>query len=229
MRRLLTHILLSTLFVVAVASAAVRAQSTPQKSDPPPPAETPFNKSRVEGDTFSNDFFGISFNVPKGWTVFGVAENKAIMDAGRQIVEEGASEKKKAGIAAGMSRTGFLINAAKHPPGTADASFNALLLCMAERIPTAVIKTGADYVSSMQRIFEGTQAKMEFTGPVRTKTVGVVAFTVADVKTTTGRGAAAQRYYVMISKGYALAIVYTYFDDADLKTFDEVIASIKFK
>ena len=215
---------------MAIAGVAARAQETPRKSDPPPPpAETPFDKNRVEGGALSNDFFGISFDVPKGWTVLGVAENKAAMEAGRQIVEEGASEKKKAGIEASINRVGVLLNAAKNPPGAPNQSFNALLLCMAERIPTAVIKTGPDYFSAMQRIFVGTAAKMELTSPLRAQRVGGVAFTVADVQSTIGAGVAAQRYYITLSKGYALVIVYTYFDDADLKTLDEVISSIKFK
>jgi hypothetical protein len=103
------------------------------------------------------------------------------------------------------------------------------MLCLAERVPTAVIKTGADYVALMRRTLEGTAAKAEMTGPTRTERLGGVAFTVVDMKLSAGPAVTAQRYYVTIMKGHALVLAYTYLDEADLKTFDEVVRSVKFK
>ena len=238
MRRILTQTLLSILFVVAAAEVA-RAQSTQQKTDPPPPAPKvvlgnpagsgTVDLGRIVDGTYSNDFFGFSFTVPKDWTVLGAADNKKILDKGKEIVEEGTSERKKEGLDASLTRTNFLFTASKYPQGTTGPGFNALMMCIAERVPTAVVKNGADYITLMQRAFEGTAAKLELTGPMRTVNVGGVPFTVADVKLTAGPVVTVQKYYVRITKGYALAWAYTYFDESDLKTLDEMIASVKFK
>lgn len=232
MRRLLTHTLLAAL-LVASAFAHARAQSTQQRADPPPPPRDPtveqsFDTGRVEGETYTNDFFGFSMTLPKGWAVMGAAENKRILDTGKEIVEEGASDKKKEGLEASLVRTHFLVTASKYPAGTTGPGFNALLICIAERVPTAIVKTGADYISVMQRTFEGTAAKLEV-GPLRTQNVGGAAFTVADVKMTAGPAITAQRYYIRITKGYALAMAYTYYDEADLKTLDDLLGTVKFK
>jgi hypothetical protein len=237
MNRDLTQTLLATLLVASAAFAA-RAQSTRQKSDPPPrpyavieepKVEQPFDLGKLEGGAYSNDFFGFSMTLPKGWAVLGPEENKKILETGKELIEEGASERKKQGFEAAAKRTYFLVTASKYPTGTAGPGFNALLMCLAERIPTAIIKTGADYVSVMQRSFEGTSAKLELAGPMRTQKVGGADFTVADLKMTAGPVVTAQRYYVRISKGHALTLAYTYFDDADLKTFDELLGTVKFK
>lgn len=231
MKRLLTQTLLSILFVTAAAGGVVRAQ-TSQRPDPPPPASdaTPFGQSKVEEGNYSNAYFGLSLTLPKGWLVLNADDNKKIMDTGKELAEEGASDQRKAMLDASLKRTGFLVNAAKYQPGTTrSAEFNALFMCLAERVPTAVIKTGADYLVQMQRAMQGSSAKIELTGPPRTVQVGGVAFTVADAKTTAGPVISAQRYYVTVKKGYALVMAYTYYDEADLKTFDELLTSVKFK
>lgn len=236
MTRAITRTLLATLFVASMTFAA-RAQSAQQKDEPPPPrpvappapaGATP-DPGRVEGGTYSNDFFGFSMTLPKGWVVLDADDNKKIMDAGKGLVEEGASELKKKGVEAAIVRTHFLVTASKFPAGTPGPGFNAFLICIAERIPTAVIKTEAEYVSAMQRPFDGTSTKMELSSPLRTQKVGGADFTVADMKMTVGPVVTAQRYYVRITKGYALVAAYTYFDDADLKTFEEMMGSVKFK
>ncbi|HVF44182.1 MAG TPA: hypothetical protein VM936_14255 [Pyrinomonadaceae bacterium] len=237
MKRALTQTLLATLFVAAAACAA-RAQSAQQKSDPPPPPRatiqidpqvaSPLDTGKLEGGSYSNDFFGFSVTLPKGWVVLGPEENKQIMDAGKGLIEEGADERKKQGVEAAAARTYFLVTASKYPKGAAKPDFNAIFLCIAERIPTAVIKTGADYFSVMQRTLEGTAAKVEVS-PVRVQKVGGADFTVADIRTTIGPSVAMQRFYVRVANGHALLLTYTYFDDADLKAFDDMLGTVKFK
>lgn len=233
MKRAFTQTLLATLFVAAAACAA-RAQSTQQKSDPQPPPsaiiqlDTPLDTGKIEGGSYSNDFFGFSVTLPKGWVVLGADENRQIRDAGKGLMEEGASEKKKQGLEAAAARTYFLVTASKYPKGTAAADFNAVFMCIAERIPTALIKTGADYMAVMQRTMEGSAAKIEV-GPLRTQKIGGADFTVADVRMSAGSVVTAQRFYVRIAKGHALLMAYTYFDDADLKTLDELLGTVKFK
>lgn len=233
MKRTLTQTVLATL-LVASATFAARAQSARQRNDPPPPIpklEVPTmpDTGRIEGETYSNDFFGFSMTLPKGWAVLGADDKKRILDTGKEIIEEGANDRKKQGLEAALVRTQFLVTASKHQPGVVGPGFNALLICIAERVPTAIVKTGADYVTIMQRSFEGTAAKVELTSPLRTQKLGGADFTVADLKMTAGPVVTAQRYYVRITKGYALVMAYSYYDDADLKTFDEMLGTVKFK
>jgi len=233
MRRPLAQTLLAVLFFAAVTA---HAQSARQPDPPPrplvpadPKVEEPFDAGKVEGDAYSNDFFGFSMKLPKGWAVLGADDNRKIMDTGKAVVGEGASEQKRRAIETSLSRTHFLVSASKYPKGAAGEGFNALLICFAERVPTAVIKTGADYFHAMQYPLQGTSAKIELSRPLRTQRVGGADFTVADVTMTTGPAVAAQRYYIRITKGFALLMGYTYYDESDLKTLDDLIATVKFK
>jgi len=235
MRRLLTQTLLATLFVASMTSAA-RAQSTRQKSAPPPRATiqidpefaNPLDFGRIENGAYSNDFFGFSLMLREGWFVLGADDKKKIADKGRQVIEESAPQKKKAGLEASLARTSVLLSTSKYQPGTPRPEPNAMFVCVAERVRTDLIKTGADYLSQGQRSLSGT-ATLEFVGPVRTEKVGGVEFTVADLKLTVGSVVRTRRQYVRIMKGYALVFAYVYLDEADLKTFDELLGTVKFK
>lgn len=224
--------------VLSLAAAGTsRAQSESRKAAPPPPTvqievpstRIPVDQGRLVGGTYSNDFFGFSFTVKPGWVAVDAATRKSLMKEGQAIVQEGIDARKKAQIDAAMTRTSILINVMKYDVTTPRPEFNAALICLAERVPTAIIKTGEDYIKASLRAFHGTNAKMELTGPMRAAKIGGATFTVADVKLTAGARAVAQRYYVRLMKGYALGFVYAYADDEDLEAFDEMIKTVRFK
>jgi hypothetical protein len=233
MRLLLTT---TTLLSLLLLPTAARAQEGARKNAPPPSVSRDFSldalslEGTLQGDTYSNDFFGLSLNVPKGWVVQDEAMKNKFRETGKKMVEESvADSKKKAGLDAALRRTRILLSASKYEPGTVRESFNAIVICLAERVPTALVKTGADYVAIMRRSLDGTTSKMELTAPLRTVNIGGHAFTVANIKMTTGPAITVQRHYVTITKGYALLLAYTYIDEADLPAFDEIIKSVRFK
>ena len=235
MKLLLTTTLIASLSLAAAGDA--RAQTRRQRPRQPPqkemviiaPVQVPVDQGRLEGGRYSNDFFGLSFDIPKGWVAQDAAARQALMERGREIVGEGASAGTKTRLDSSISRTAFLLSASKYELGASGPDFNAQLSCIAERVPTAVVKTGVDYINLMMRTAQGTAAKLELTGPIRTERVGGVAFAMADAKLTTPMGTAAQKYYVTISKGYAVMLGFTYADEADAKVFDDIIRSVRFK
>lgn len=235
MKRVSVTTLLAVLLLAG--SAPSRAQTSGQQSELPlsspisdgPTGETAVDRGRIEGGTFTSDFFGLSFALPQGWVAQDAAARKAVIEEGKKIVNEGASARRKAGLEASLERTSLLISVSKYDPTTPRPAFNASLLCYAERAPSAIVKTGRDYIDAMLRGFTGTGAKMELLGPVRSERLGGVAFTAADIKVTAGPYVVMQKYYVTVMKGYALVFTYSYVDEADVKTFDELIKSVKFK
>lgn len=233
MRRVLTTTLLAALSLAAAdpASAQTRGAAKVQPTQRPAAAQgaAAVDLGTVEGDTYSNNYFGLSFSIPRGWFVQDMEMRKALVERGKEIVGEGATNRKMAELEASVARTVYLLNVSKYDPRAPGAGFNAQIACLAERVPTAVVKTGADYLTLMTRTAQGTGAKLELTGPIRTEKVGAVTFAAADAKLTVGPGAAAQKYYVAIIKNHALMFAYTYVDEADAKAFDDLIKTIKFK
>jgi hypothetical protein len=235
MKRILTTTLIAALSLSAAVTA--RAQTRRRKAPPPPPkemaviapAQVSIDSGRLEDDTYSNDFFGFSFSVKQGWVALDAATRKVVMEAGREVMQEGVAPKKKAQLDAAMGRTDILISVSKYDVNTPRPEFNAMMMCMAERVPTAVIKTGRDYVAAALRALNETAAKAELVGRARDVTLGGTPFTVADVKLTVGPRVIAQRYYVRLMKGYALAFSYTYLDEEDLGALDEMLKTVRFK
>ncbi|HLM56642.1 MAG TPA: hypothetical protein VK422_11055 [Pyrinomonadaceae bacterium] len=210
-----------------------------QRPDPPPRkvrvqaprelvVEAPIDLGRVEGRRYTNDSFRISLSAPEGWVVHDSQRSRAILEMGKDVVLGNADEKKKAAAEAGLARTAVLFSASKLPPGST-AGFNAGMVLVAERVPTVVVKTGADYVQMMQRVMQGSPVRMEVQGPLRVERVGGASFTAADIRLTTPAGVAAQKYYVRVADGYALCLIYSYVDEADLPAFKAILDSVAFK
>ncbi|HEX6185987.1 MAG TPA: hypothetical protein VFZ44_19010 [Pyrinomonadaceae bacterium] len=237
MKKLLTITALTVLLLAAAAPG--RAQTRRKRKAPPPPPPTiaviapvkqvPVDQGRFEGGVYSNDFFGLSFATPEGWFTQDAEAKKRIMDTGMEVVGEGATARKKAAMEAAMKRTHFLVSVSKYDPSAPGPDFNALLMCVAERVPSAVITTEAEYIRMSIRSLQGTSAQATMTGPVRTVKLGGTNFATADVKMTIGPMVAVQKYYVRLMKGHALAFVYTYVDDSDLKPLEDLLATVKFK
>lgn len=233
MKRLLTPTLFAALLLTAAADA--RAQTpeprTPQPRPPygPPGNRPPVDQGQLRDGVYTNDHFGFSFTVKPGWVAMDAAARKSVMEAGKTVIGEGATAKKKAELDAAMSRTAVLITVSKHEVNTPSPEFNAMLMCLAERVPTAIIKTGEDYLNASMRGFEGTAAKVEVVGRMRAESLGGVPFTVADMKLTAGPRIVMQRYHVRVVNGYVLAFVYSYVDEVDLQPADEMLKTVRFK
>ncbi|HEV2863987.1 MAG TPA: hypothetical protein VGX48_23525 [Pyrinomonadaceae bacterium] len=219
MNRLIKATLLSLIFLNAAAG---------QQPEPPPrplTVEKPFDLGRVEGRRYTNESFRISLSVPEGWVVQDQQQSRAMMEMGKDAILANADQKKKAAAEAGLARTAMLFSASKLPPGST-AGFNAGMALVVERVPTAVVKTGADYVQLMQRVVVGSPVRMEV-GAVRVERVGGADFTAADIRLTTPGGVAAQKYYVRVADGYALCLIYSYIDEADLPTLKAILNSVR--
>lgn len=233
MKKLLTPTLFAALLLATPVN--VPAQTPRRKTQPPPPKElvviapAPVDQGRLQGGVYTNDHFGFSFTVKPGWVAMDAAAKKSVVEAGKAVIGEGATEKKKAELDSAMSRTSVLITVSKYEVNTPTPDFNAMLMCLAERVPTAIIKTGEDYLRASMRAFEGTAARVELVGRMRAERLGGVPFTVADMKLTAGSRVIMQRYHVRIVNGYVLAFIYSYVDEVDLQPADEMLKTVRFK
>lgn len=231
MKKLLTP----TLFAALLLTTPARAQTPKPVMPPPPPpyglpvTKPPIDQGRLQDGVYTSDYFGFSFTVKPGWVAMDAATRKSVAAAGMAVVEEGATAKKKAQLEASMSRTSILITVSKFDVNTPTVEFNAMLMCLAERVPTAIIKTGDDYLRASLLGFEGTAMKAELVGRTRPEKLGGVAFTVADMKLTAGPRVIMQRYHVRVVNGHVMGFVYSYVDEEDLTHADEMLKTVRFK
>lgn len=217
MTKLLKATLLSLLLLDAAAG---------QRPGPTPSAAKPFDLGRVEGRRYTNDSFRISLSVPEGWVVQDQQQSRAMLEMGKDTIFGSADQKTKAAAEAGLARTAVLFSASKLPPGST-AGFNAGMALVVERVPTAVVKTGSQYFGMMIRLTAGSPVRMEVQGPLRVERIGGASFTAADIRVSTGTNVAEQKYYVRVADGYALCLIYSYVDEADLPALKSILDSVK--
>ncbi len=224
--------LLLTVVLTGASVTVAQSGSGSQVSQPPKPlspADRPFDLGKVEGSTYINEHFGISFTAPKGWTILEVGAMKEMHQNAKDLFSGEKNEKLKRTLEESVDRTTTLFSASKLPPGTTGA-FNAVLICAVEQIPTAIVKTPNDYYSLLLHSLKLSQeVSVEVVEPFQTKRIDATDFGSYTLKVTAKVGIVMQKHLVVIKGSYAFVILYNYTDESDTKAFDQVVSSIRAK
>lgn len=222
--------LAAVLFAASHARAQGPSAGSGRTQPPPRPALTGdqlFALGRLDGLTYTNEHFGVTLTAPKGWTVIGLAELKAMREGAKAMFAGEKDPKVRRQFEETVERTTALFSASKQPPGSA-GSFNATLVCAAERVPTAIVKTPRDYYTLMLNSMRVSQElDAEVLEAFETRRIGATDFGLFKLKLTTPRGVVIQKQLISIKPPYAFGIVLTYTEEADAAAFDEVLGSIR--
>jgi hypothetical protein len=205
-------------FVLVILLSLAACQSNTTQSHP--------DVGKISGGVYSNEFFKVQLNIPAGWSVNGEVAKERVLKAGRNILKP-EDEKTQQGLEESVKRTTQLLMVSRYPMGS--AAKNSSFSCVIEQLPPAAqVKTSRDYLAQMSRLFKSSTMPITVEGGSRTEKLGGVEFDVLDISFQLPSGKIPQRYYVVLAKGYSLAFIVTLFDEADRKTTDEILGSIKF-
>jgi hypothetical protein len=194
---------------------------------PAPSPEQLFDFGKVEGLTYANEYFGISFTAPEGWAVRDEKTMRAMQETARGLFKDEKNATIKRELEDSVNRTVPLFVASKSERGT-PSSFNATLACAAERIPTALIKTPRDYYDAMLHAMKLSQeVDAVVVEAFRIKRIGGADFGVFTLKLSSNAGIVMQKQLISIKSPYALGIVFAYTDESDAPAFEKVMSSIK--
>ncbi len=217
------------LLVVAGAAKQVSAQPGPGETKNPAPvpvvAVAPLDLGQLDGTNYVNNFFGLSLSVPREWVVQSAQQRGKIVDDSKKMVGS-VDEKKKAQVEDSIDRSTILLSLTKLPEGMPG---NAAFMLIAERIPSASMKTGADVLRSIALLGKGTNFGVEFLDEIRTVQIGTAEFAGVTIKGTSPYGEFKQKAYVTTKNGYAVQLFFTYLDDADIPTFATIMKSVMVK
>jgi hypothetical protein len=220
---------LSVTFVLALTPVG-GAQGV-RRGQPPPPKPLPsgdelFAAGTLDGLTYTNRHFGVTFTAPKGWTVIDPALMRKLRDESKSLFRNEKDPNIKRQLEEAVERTTPLFSASRLPAGT--GSFNAVLIFAAERVPTAVVKTPHDYYKLMlhsMNVSEGMKA--EVVEPFVTKRVGATVFGLYTLRLTSHMGVMLQRQFMALKGPHAYGLVLTYAEESDAAALDEVVRSFK--
>jgi hypothetical protein len=217
-----------TAAIVAPAQTGGGGRAAPPPK-PLPSSDRPVDLGKVEGTAYTNEHFGISIAAPEGWTVLDAATMKAIQENAKSIFRDEKNAAVKRGLEEAVNQTTPLFIASKFPPGTV-TSFNATLVCAAERIPTAVIKTPRDYYDTMLHSMKLSQGlDVQVVEAFKVKRIGATDFGTYTLKITSNVGIMMQKQLISIKSPYAFGVVFTYTEEVEVAAFDKIVSSIKTK
>lgn len=226
----------SLLVVVSMAGMLVSTSATfgqagkvDTKAPPPKPLPAPqkLDLGKIEGSTYSNEQLGFYFTAPATWTVLDENAMTASREYARKVFEDEKDPKIKANLEASVERTTTLFSASKLAVG-ATTGLNAVLICAAERIPTAVVTTPREYFNLMLQSLNRTDGvKVEVIEPFQVKRIGTTDFGSYTIKVTVNVGTYIQKQLMAVRASYAYGLIFSYVDNEDVIIFDEVVRTVK--
>ena len=87
--------LISTFVLTLLLLTVAAGQEATPRPPAPPEAGQP-DPGRLVGERYTNEFFGVSFSIPRGWFVQDSAARRVMLEMGRDAITANADQRKKA-------------------------------------------------------------------------------------------------------------------------------------
>lgn len=179
------------------------------------------------GNTYVNSFFGMSVEKPADWYSQSAEETIMLQQQGSKVLS-GDDKNMEAMIEAAMESSLPLFGFFENPPGT-PGTINTNVLSVAENIKMYPgIKKPCDYVNAVKEILDKGQLNYQFDSDCQTTRVGGKASGYMDVSLSVANFDVSQRYYAIISDGYAISLIQTYADEQGARNVAHIMDSIHF-
>ncbi len=177
---------------------------------------------------YTNSFFGLKVNIPKGWAVQSSEYNEKLKQQGKESFH--AEGNKEKAIDQSMNKSAVLLNTSRHEMGS-PVDYNANFLALIENIELSPgIKKGSDYLFHAKKLMlEHSKLAYKFEPEFKPVTIGGTEFYLMDTKIENGNAIISQKYYATVINNYALVFVTTNDTRDAAPEFEKLLTSeIKF-
>lgn len=189
--------------------------------------KTEVTLGEMEGNTYTNDFFGLQIDKPENWVSLTQEELKEVNQSGTELIGE-FNEEVAQKIDLDSERNLNLFAFWEYPL-THSGDFNSSIGCAAENLTLAGIlkvKTGADYLEIVRDLSEESGMPYEF-GQISSEKISGKNMDVMSANITLQGLTVYQKYYARIIKGYALYFYITYVTDSQLEALQSIIDTME--
>lgn len=184
---------------------------------------------KMDGNTYKNDYFGLSLEIPNGWIIASDEEKAALTNTSKELIANGDENLKKDFDLAKV-KTLNLVYSFKHPLNYT-GGFNSNFFCVAENlslINSLTVKSGADYLKLSKALMEKTNIPYSF-HEITSEEIGGKHFDVMEADVDYQGIKIYQKYYSAIIDRYALSFIMSYTTEDDLNELNNILTSIKFE
>jgi hypothetical protein len=210
-------LILSSFFLLNSAQVLTKPANNP----------SPLTKSK-DGKTYTNEFFKLSVEKPKGWHEQDPDESLALQKRGDDLIAGENNSLKKA-LDAALEDSITIFGFFEFPIGT-PGKLNPSVIAIAENIKALPsIKNGCDYLKLTEKISQRSQAKIIFADKCESKVLNGTEFKMLNAQLTLNNQPIKQRYYALVKNDHAIGVVQTYYDSKSEAKVNQVLNTIKIK
>ncbi|WP_141675500.1 hypothetical protein [Formosa haliotis] len=185
-----------------------------------------FDFGEAKNNTYTNAYFGLSFNYPTDWSLQSKHDIKAITDKGEKYLARDNKQMKSI-LKAAQINTAYLFSLFKYPIKEANG-YNASLSVIAENITgNPAIVRGRDYLFNSKELLKQTPAGFQFEGGFDTQTLGGRTFDVMRAKANFGGYAVNQDFFCIVRHGFSLSFILSYTNEEEKAVLYKIIDSIE--
>ena len=211
------------LFAVVTMPGCNKPRTIPNK------IPTDFDYGSWTDSTYRNDFFGFTITVPENWYVSGKEDMKAIIEAGRDVLDISSNEEmaKRAKIADVTSANLFFTARYSNEEAMEREISNPNIVLIAENLSSLGKKIErAEYVIAMRQTLSKTLPGVVIKSQTN-KTIGGQEFTSLQVQINVEGTAISQEHLVCLKNDFALLFGLTTLDDSEKPQLDDIMATLK--
>lgn len=183
-----------------------------------------------EGDTYKNEFFGLSMKLPKDWKVSSDEEKQKVLNAGKEVIA-GDDKSKQAQLDLADLKSVYLLMVSKI--GMTNQSYdNGSLMIMAEKLSLLQgVNKGSEYLEYVKKGMKELNAQMPYKldKDVYEVKIGGKEFSVLEAVIESPELKLTQKYYACVLKGYALVFITTSTTGDNDKIIKGMLDSVKFE
>ena len=177
---------------------------------------------------YRNQFFGFSVQIPTNWSIQDQDAQRRLAATGKNLLA-GDDKNMKAILKASEVQSVDLFAAYQYAVGAA-VKFDPAILSVAERVSQLPgIQRGKDYLFHARELIESGQLQATFPRADFSRRIGGVDFDAMEVDLSIRGATVREEYYAAIMKGYALAFIITYTDEAEQKNGAAILDTITFR
>jgi Flp pilus assembly protein TadD len=179
----------------------------------------------VSGNSYTNEFFGFTYQFPMGWAVLSAEAARAMLEIGGNIISTGdPTEEDLKKAVRGESHQ--LLYVMESRAGSQPISLKTVMVSALEMQPAPI--SAESYIKSVGQRFSQTGGPLEVSGSPEERSIGGRTFWKRNflVHTATGKGYAAQ--WVTTDKGYLLMFSLTAPDPKTLEDLEKSLDTIHF-
>ncbi len=188
----------------------------------------PLTTGDFDGQTYSNDYFGLTFTVPEEWSVAGKEELANAFNVNLDLLGDISADKEKVELLK-KEKVLPLAYVSRYAHGTSlEKNYNFSLIAQNIKASNIQVEKNMEYIDISAKQVVDKNLPVEITMKEDVKINGV-DYAMMEGTTKYGDAILKQRLYCTIKDGYVLSFTITFITDEQLAELNTIINSINIK